>query len=522
MEGTLNVTPIESSLETYCSTLSDPLLYLSPNQHQEKKWQLILENVYNHLSDIASNEESLKSRILLPKLLVKNFDDEQIWQQIELLNDVLVDNVQSEINKKLSEKAPSPEKAETPTDDTEVEAPDPERPDISDDEKDEDLNIEAQSKAGDDEGKPSFDLADMDKFCEEVERQPDDEADDSGDEMEADIFGEGIEEDEHDDKIESKLEMELKKVHAKINAHEEQSMQAKSWQMLGESSQRDRENNALLEEHLQFDHGVRPAPEITIETTSKIEKLIIERIKVKLFDDVERKEKPVGRDVMKQKELPLNQEKSQLSLAEVYEKDYLAAQEEIEGAEKEEMNETEEAIKKDLTNLFRKLDALSNFAFAPKGVTEELKIVVNAPAVSIEEAIPTAVAETQILAPAEVKAKQKEELRTAVEETVTDKKRKRRKIKKSQSIKSNERDLKKLRLERESGGKKVKTKKDAISAVSEEVKQGITLAKKSSEKVNSNFFSKLQESINQEAANNPGKRKKSTKDAKIKKFNKFG
>jgi len=250
--------------------------------------------------------------------------------------------------------------------------------------------------------------------------------------------------------------------------------------------------------------------------------LIIERIKVKLFDDVERKEKPIGRDVMKQKELPLNQEKSQLSLAEVYEKDYLTAQEQLEGVEKEEINETEEAIKRDLKNLFRKLDALSNFAFAPAGVTEELKIVVNAPAVSIEEAMPTAVAETQILAPAEVKAKQKEELRTATEETATDKKRKRRKIKKSQSIKSNEREFKILRLERESGGKKVKTKKDAISAVSEEVKQGITLAKKSSEKVNSNFFSKLQDSIDQEASNEPAGRKKKKKAARTKQFNKFG
>ena len=228
--------------------------------------------------------------------------------------------------------------------------------------------------------------------------------------------------------------------------------------MLGESSQRDRDNNALLEEHLQFDHGLRPAPEITIETTSKIEKLLIERIKVKLFDDVERKEKPVGRDIMKQREVPLNQEKSQLSLAEVYEKDYQAAQEQAEGVEKEEINESEETIKNDLTNLFRKLDALSNFGFAPKGAIEELKVIVNAPAISVEEAIPTAVAETQILAPAEVKAKQKEELRTSVEETGTDKKRKRRKIKKSQSLKASERDLKKLRLERESGEKK-QTKK---------------------------------------------------------------
>ena len=72
--------------------------------------------------------------------------------------------------------------------------------------------------------------------------------------------------------------------------------------------------------------------------------------------------------------------------------------------QKEEINEAEEAIKNDLANLFRKLDALCNFAFTPKGVKEELKIVVNAPAISIEEAMPTAVAETQLLAPSEVKA----------------------------------------------------------------------------------------------------------------------
>lgn len=519
MESTPDVSPLESSLEEYCSSLSDPLLYgLSPNLQQKEQWQHILENMYNHLSEIASNDESLKSRILLPKLLVKNFDEEQIWQQLELLNSVLVENVQSEINKKLSEKTPSPEKAEPPPAD---DAPDSEEPDNSEDEMDEDLDTEAQVKSGDGKTAPKFDLADMDKFCEEVEQEPDEEADESGEEMEADIFGEGDDEDDEDDKIESKLEMELKKIHKKISANEEQSMQPKTWQMLGESSQRDRDNNALLEEHLQFDHGLRPAPEITIETTSKIEKLLIERIKVKLFDDVERKEKPVGRDIMKQREVPLNQEKSQLSLAEVYEKDYLAAQEQAEGVEKEEINESEETIKNDLTNLFRKLDALSNFGFAPKGAIEELKVIVNAPAISVEEAIPTAVAETQILAPAEVKAKQKEELRTSVEETGTDKKRKRRKIKKSQSLKASERDLKKLRLERESGEKK-QTKKDTIAAVSEEVKQGITLAKKSSEKINSNFFSKLQDSINQEAASDPGKRKKKTKVAKTKNFNKFG
>ena len=306
---------------------------------------------------------------------------------------------------------------------------------------------------------------------------------------------------------------------AKIEANVKEAMSAKSWRMKGEAGQGDREVNTLLEEDLQFDHGQKPAPEITMETTTRIEKIILERIKIKLFDDVERKEKPVGRDTMKLKEMPLNQEKSQLSLAQVYEKDYLEAQEATEAVEKEDVNEDEEKIKVDLANLFRKLDALSNFNFTPKGVKEELKIVVNAPAVSMEEAIPTSVAETQLLAPAEVKAKQREELRAEIEETKTDKKRKRRKIKKSQSHRAEERDIKKLKKERADGGAKVKNKKDAISAVADEVKQGIKLAKKSSEKVNSNFFSKLQESIDQDGSSVKKKKKKVPKE---KKFSKFG
>ena len=320
----------------------------------------------------------------------------------------------------------------------------------------------------------------------------------------------------------SKFALSFLQIHTKISSHEDQSMEAKSWKMLGESSQRDRETNALLEEHLQFDHGVRAAPEITMETSSKIEKLLIERIKIKLFDDVERKEKPTGKDLMKQKDLPLNQEKSQISLAEVYEKDYIEAHDQAAGVEKEEeINVVEESIKNELAHLFRKLDALSNFNYTPKGAIDEIKIVVNAPAISIEEAIPTAVSESQILAPAEIKAKQKEELRTALEETQTDKKRKKRKIKKSQSIKSNDRALKKLKLDRKDGGNIVKSKKDTISLVSEEVKQGLSLAKKSSEKINSNFFSKLQDSISLNAANE-GKPVKKSKEKKTKKFNKFG
>ena len=198
MTETPHVSAIESSVEMYSSHLSDPLVYLSPSQSQKQKWQQILECVYNHLSDIASHEESLKSRILLPKLLVENFDEEQIWQQVELLNNVLVDNVQSEINKKLSEKMATPQLE--PTSNKLV---------TPDQDEDEDLEIEPLDDIDEDaEGTPGFDLADMDKFCEDVEREPDEDVEDSEDEMKADIFGDSVE----DEKIQSKLEMELSKV----------------------------------------------------------------------------------------------------------------------------------------------------------------------------------------------------------------------------------------------------------------------------------------------------------------------
>ena len=211
MSGTPNVSAIESSLEMYSGNLSEPLLYLSANQNQRQEWVQILECLYNHLSDVAAHEPVLKARILLPKLLVQNFDEEQIWQQVELLNNVLVDNVQSEINKKLTEKVASPQRAASP--DTPIEPSTFNEP-MSSEEENEDLNIELEDKRCEvGEGKPGFDLTDMDKFCEEVEREHDQDAD--GSEDEADIFGDSMGDNTDDEKMESKLEMELRKVSLK-------------------------------------------------------------------------------------------------------------------------------------------------------------------------------------------------------------------------------------------------------------------------------------------------------------------
>ena len=252
-----------------------------------------------------------------------------------------------------------------------------------------------------------------------------------------------------------------------------------SWRMNGEVRKIDREENCLLEEDLQFDHGHKAAPEITMDTTDLIEKTILDRIRVKLFDDVCKKSKSVSTSTIKGKDLPLNQEKSQISLTQVYEKDYLQAQElKLKNGIEESCLE-EEIIKVDLLNLFNKLDALYNHRCLTKVVKEDVKIVTNGPAIEIEEDTPTASSEKTLLAPVEIKSKQKGELRASLERTSTDKKRSRRKTKKIQSIKADDKRI----------------KKRPISKLTDELNSGVQLAAKSSEKLSSKYFERLQETV---------------------------
>lgn len=222
----------------------------------------------------------------------------------------------------------------------------------------------------------------------------------------------------------------------KISKLEEDLVQPKDWQLLGEASADHRPVNSLLEEHLQFDFVSREPPLITEVTTATIEDKIKERIKGNQFDDVERKVKPTEQPFEFRRRLVLEHEKSKASLAQVYEQEYLKKVQTEEGVDLTEKNQLHEEIKKMAKSLFHKLASLSSFHYTPPIHETELKIINNLPAVSVEEAIPEAVSDATLLAPEEIVAKKRREGKEQDERTDTDRKRERRAKKKGQKVRA--------------------------------------------------------------------------------------
>ncbi|OQV16030.1 U3 small nucleolar ribonucleoprotein MPP10 [Hypsibius exemplaris] len=300
----------------------------------------------------------------------------------------------------------------------------------------------------------------------------------------------------------STFEKRQEKLKDRIKEMEEEAVSEKPWQLGGEVSATKRPENSLLEEFLQFDHVMRQPPVITEEVSQKLEDLILQRIKDKAWDDVERKVKAKGVDPYEyKKKLVLEETKAKQSLSQIYEQEYLKK---VAATDNEEEKAEHIAIRKSLSGLFIKLDALSNFHFVPKPVAPDIKIVNNLPTLVVEEVQPSTVATSQLLAPEEVQAKKKGELTGLTEASETDKNRSRRKKKLRQKIK----------------GLHQKGKEEAAEKAAKKVEKAKTKGGSSGA-----FFDKLQDTVKAEqAAKTPDgkeskKRKKDAADGKsVKKF----
>ncbi|XP_012331080.1 U3 small nucleolar ribonucleoprotein protein MPP10 [Aotus nancymaae] len=326
------------------------------------------------------------------------------------------------------------------------------------------------------------------------------------------------------DEVKSSFEKRQEKMNEKIASLEKELLEKKPWQLQGEVTAQKRPENSLLEETLHFDHAVRMAPVITEETTLQLEDIIKQRIRDQAWDDVVRKEKPKEDAYEYKKRLTLDHEKSKLSLAEIYEQEYIKLNQQKTA---EEENPEHVEIQKMMDSLFLKLDALSNFHFIPKPPVPEIKVVSNLPAITMEEVAPVSVSDAALLAPEEIKEKNKAgDVKTAAEKTATDKKRERRKKKSQKRMKIKEKEKRRKLLEKSNLDQAGKYSK---AVASEKLKQLTKTGKASfikdegkdkALKSSQAFFSKLQDQVKMQIndAKKTEKKKKKRQDISVHKL----
>ncbi|KXS97961.1 hypothetical protein AC578_3113 [Pseudocercospora eumusae] len=184
----------------------------------------------------------------------------------------------------------------------------------------------------------------------------------------------------------------------------------RDWQLSGEARAADRPTNALLEEDLEFERAGKPVPVITAEVSESIEELIKRRILAYDFQDLIRRrpdDLATGSGTRRGKlDFELDDTKSKKGLAEEYEEEYSKRTDPNYVDVKDEKLEKEQ---KEIERLWKEvsaqLDSLSSWNFRPKQPAPQMDIRVDAPAITMEDARPSAggdVAGASQLAPQEI------------------------------------------------------------------------------------------------------------------------
>ncbi|KAI5859079.1 U3 small nucleolar ribonucleoprotein complex, subunit Mpp10 [Tricharina praecox] len=194
-----------------------------------------------------------------------------------------------------------------------------------------------------------------------------------------------------------------------IRKLEQENIAKKQWVMAGEAKARDRPLNSLLEEDMDFERSGKPVPVITQEVTEGLEDMIKRRILDAQFDEVIKRRPGDVTDKFRRGRVELDDSKPQESLAEIYAQDHLKStnpDENLDAADEKVQKEHRE-IEAIWLDVSHKLDALTSWHFTPKPAKPTLAIVSDAPAISMEEAQPSAAAggmaaNVSMLAPQEI------------------------------------------------------------------------------------------------------------------------
>lgn len=205
----------------------------------------------------------------------------------------------------------------------------------------------------------------------------------------------------------SKYARDSEKLKQETERLEQEMLSKQPWQMVGEATSTNRPVNSLLEGTPEFEVAAKQAPAITVEHTADLESVIKRRILNEEWDDVIPRELPDVAWNKKRGELPeVSQEKAKLGLGELYEREYLkkAVGYDVDAAEQQsEEDKAKNEMKQLFANVCSKLDALSNYHFAPRPIADEADVKpATTPAIAMEEVLPLHVSDARAVAPEEV------------------------------------------------------------------------------------------------------------------------
>lgn len=205
----------------------------------------------------------------------------------------------------------------------------------------------------------------------------------------------------------STYERRQAKLAEEIRRLEAANVQKRSWQLAGEARAADRPTNALLEEDLEFERAGKPVPVITAEISEDLESLIKRRILAGEFDEVvKRRPDDLATGKVRRGQFQLDDTKSGKGLAALYEEEHLRQTDpNYVDARDEKLKKEHEEISALWKSISGKLDSLSSWHYKPKPAVSNLEIRVDAPAIEMEDARPTAggeVAGASMLAPQEL------------------------------------------------------------------------------------------------------------------------
>jgi U3 small nucleolar RNA-associated protein MPP10 len=251
--------------------------------------------------------------------------------------------------------------------------------------------------------KPEREEEDVGRTISAVHRdlfEDDDDAESEGDLTDLDPSDPKARRSAHE-RRQAKLAEEIRKL-------ESANVAKRQWQLSGEARAADRPINSLLEEDLDFERAGKPVPVITAEISEDIEALIKRRILSSEFDEVRRRrpdDLATGSQV-RRGQFELEDTKSGKGLAEMYEEEHLRQTDpNYVDARDEKLKKEHAEIEAMWKSVSRKLDSLSSWHYKPKPAAPNLEIRVDAPAIEMEDARPTAggeVAGSSMLAPQEL------------------------------------------------------------------------------------------------------------------------